>query len=367
MVVLAATTVSAQELMQRSKVFDNVSIGVLGGVTTPTTHSKFWKGMRGAAGLELNKQLTPVIGVTAEGIAYFNTTKSKTAVDASNVSGLLRINLNNLFAGYAGAPRVFEVEAVGGAGWAHTYGKGYKDNWMTSKVGLNFNFNCCESKALTFSLRPALVYGLGGNGTPLRYDIDRSRFELLGGLTYHFKNSNGKRHFAFGKAYDQAEVDGLNAKINKLRGKVEEANAAVNAANRNVAQLQEELAACRNKKPEVKTVTEKTNMLESVVTFRQGRSTIDASQLPNVERIASYLNKYPEASVVIKGYASPEGSQEVNARIAKQRAEAVKALLMKRYKISASRIDADGQGVGDMFSEPDWNRVSICTIKSAKK
>ena len=63
------------------------------------------------------------------------------------------------------------------------------------------------------------------------------------------------------------------------------------------------------------------------------------------------------------GYASPEGSVEVNARIAAARAEAVKTILVNKYKISASRITAEGQGVGDMFTEPDWNRVSICTIE----
>ena len=35
---------------------------------------------------------------------------------------------------------------------------------------------------------------------------------------------------------------------------------------------------------------------------------------------------------------------------------------MKRYKIAENRITAEGQGVGNMFEEPDWNRVSICTI-----
>ena len=63
------------------------------------------------------------------------------------------------------------------------------------------------------------------------------------------------------------------------------------------------------------------------------------------------------------GYASPEGSAEVNARIAAARAEAVKTILVNKYKINASRITAEGQGVGDMFTEPDWNRVSICTIE----
>ena len=76
-----------------------------------------------------------------------------------------------------------------------------------------------------------------------------------------------------------------------------------------------------------------------------------------------YTSKYADAKVVIKGYASPEGSAEVNARIAAARAEAVKTILVNKYKINASRITAEGQGVGDMFTEPDWNRVSICTIE----
>ena len=71
---------------------------------------------------------------------------------------------------------------------------------------------------------------------------------------------------------------------------------------------------------------------------------------------------HPAARVVIKGYASPEGSAEINAKIAQSRAEAVEKILVNKYHIAADRITAEGQGVGDMFSEPDWNRVSICTI-----
>ena len=70
--------------------------------------------------------------------------------------------------------------------------------------------------------------------------------------------------------------------------------------------------------------------------------------------------------MIIKGYASPEGSAEINAKIALARAEAVKTILVQKYKIEANRITAEGQGVGNMFSEPDWNRVSICTIDESK-
>ena len=52
-------------------------------------------------------------------------------------------------------------------------------------------------------------------------------------------------------------------------------------------------------------------------------------QIPNVERIATYMKNNPKSTVSIKGYASPEGKAEVNARVAKQRAEAVKNMLIK--------------------------------------
>ena len=113
----------------------------------------------------------------------------------------------------------------------------------------------------------------------------------------------------------------------------------------------------------VETVVKTARVPESIITFRQGRSSVDASQLPNVERVASYMKKYPDSKVIIKGYASPEGNVEINAKIATARAEAVKTILVNKYKISASRITAEGQGVGDMFTEPDWNRVSVCTIE----
>jgi outer membrane protein OmpA-like peptidoglycan-associated protein len=78
------------------------------------------------------------------------------------------------------------------------------------------------------------------------------------------------------------------------------------------------------------------------------------------------MKKHPDAKVLIKGYASPEGNLAFNEKLANARAESVKTILVKRYKISDTRITAEGQGIGDMFSEPDWNRVSICTIEEAK-
>lgn len=355
------------------KFFDNWSLGVIGGAVAPTTHHSVFSDARGVAGLELTKGITPVFSVGVQSVAGFNTLGicgskgaegAYTVVDNVNTTFFGKGNLSNLFFGYTGTPRFFEVEAMAGIGINHYFGNGGL-NSATSKVGLNFNFNLGESKAWTVSLRPAMAWDWDAPAVDkAQMNINSSALELTAGVTYHFKSSNGAHHFTVVRPYDQAEVDGLNAKINDLRGQMSDKDKAISAKDAQLRQLQQELNDARNKKPAVQQVvnTKETKTLESYVTFRQGKSVVDASQLPNVERIATYMKNHKNAKVSIKGYASPEGSIEINTRIAKARAEAVKNILVNKYKIAASRITAEGQGVGNMFEEPDWNRVSICTL-----
>lgn len=359
-------TANAQNAYEGNKLTDNWYIGIKGGVTTPTTHSAFWPNMRAKTGIEIGKQITPVLGVSFEGITGINTTASKNAFDELNLGMLGKINLSNLFGGYKGEPRLVEVEALGGIGWGYDFmnsGYSYDRSYMVSRFGASVNFNLGEKKAWAVNIRPAVVYRMDGNRAYM-LNANKSNIEILAGVTYRFKNSNGKHYHTIQKAYDQAEVDALNESINNLRAENAKATEALNAKTAEAQRLQNELTECKNAPKEVETIVQNTHSksLESVVTFRQGRTTISADQVPNVERIATYMKNNPKSTVSIKGYASPEGSVEVNARVAKQRAESVKNMLISRYKISASRITAEGQGVGAMFSEPDWNRVSIATL-----
>ena len=330
----SALAANGQTLLKGIKFTDNWSVGINGGVTTPMTHCSFWKNSRPAVGIELSKRITPVLSLGTSVMGYINTSSSKTAFDASNVELLSKFNMMNLFGGYPGTPRTFEMEAVVGVGWLHGYinGTGDDNSWGT-RLGMDFNFNIGKEKAWAISLKPSLVYDMEGdfNRHKSRFNANNARVELLAGITYYIKGSKQTE-----EAVGRADM------------------------------LQKQLAECQNKKPVIETVIEKAKTLESIVTFRQGSSKVDVSQLPNVERIASYMNRHPESKVVIKGYSSPEGSIEVNERIARARAESVKSILTKKYRIAASRITAEGQGIGDMFSEPDWNRVSICTLQENK-
>ena len=386
-----------------NKFFDNWSFGVEGGVTTATTalhqvegSHKAWKqgaffgGMRAIAGAELTKQIVPAFGIAVQDHAAFNWTDSKTVVDYNDLVVLGKLNFMNFFGGYTGTPRTFELEGVLGGGWRYYFNKnanyinnstvnkfvkvdGTGRNDFIAKAGLNLLFNLGESKAWTIAVKPAIVWDLdnfsyrGGNpDNGARFNLHHSNIELMAGVTYHFKSSNGAHHFTVVTPRDQAEIDGLNARINDLRGQLADKDSQLDAANRQIADLQNQLNDCRNQKPIVKektVVEERTKrLMESAVTFRQGKTVIDPSQMPNVERVATYLKNHPAATATIKGYASPEGSVELNMRIAETRANAVKTMLVNKYRIAAKRLTAEGQGIGDMFSEPDWNRVAISTI-----
>ena len=373
---LVAMSVSAENLYKESKFFDNWYLGIQGGITSPAVGHAFWRDTRGAFGLNVGKQLTPVFGLELEYTGVINTECSNHpdvqwaslasggyAIDYTVLTMNGTVNLMNLIAGYKGTPRLFEIQALAGTGWGHTFlpGPDNDQNDLVFKFGANFNFNLGKQKAWTVALKPAIVYDFVNKALAMR--ARAAQIQIFAGCTYHFKNSNGTHSFAFGRAYDQAEVDRLNATINETRGMVADRDQTIATKNQRIADLEAALKACEAKPAVVQTVTNTKDNLECYVYFKQGKSVISAAQQPNVERIATFLKNHAGSKVVIKGYASPEGSVEVNERIARQRAEAVKTMLINKYKIAADRISAEGQGVGNSFSEPDWNRVSICTIQ----
>ena len=290
---------NAQTAVEGNKFLDNWSIGISAGGTTPLTHHSFFGNMRPITGIELNKQLTPVFGFGLEAVGSFNTSQSRTIFDRSNVSLLGLVNLNNLLGTYTGVPRPFEIEAVAGIGWLHYYMNretGSDQNSMSTKLGLNFNFNLGESKAWTLALKPALVYDMNAMGSEaVRFHSGRAVWEISVGLKYHFGCSNGKHHFTKVRAYDQQEVDVLNAKINELHTQAGKDAEALQEAVRKVTELEAALDKCRNQEPKIvkDTIDNTKKTLESVITFRQGRTTVDNSQLPNVERIACLLYTSP--------------------------------------------------------------------------
>ncbi len=367
-----AASVSAQTVAE-SKTFDNIYVGINGGVATKTTGHKWLSDLDPNAGLRIGRYFTPVFGLAIEGNAYFSNKpwgSTGTVVRATNASLLGTVNLSNWFGGYKGEPRTFEVSALYGLGWMHVFtnNKAFEAatsenrNRMTSKAALDFAFNFGSAKQFQFYVEPSINFAFLGQsknkelvatGNPLNpvtvadhqeygykaasqagqpaYNINNSFVQLNAGLVYKFANSNGTHNFTIVTPRDQAEIDALNAQINELR----------------------------NRKPEVitKEVVKEVPAIKELsvsdlvfVTFAQGKS--------NLTREAkAALNNVKEGShVQVVGTASPEGSKEINDRLSQARADVVANYLKSR---GVNIDDATGKGVQGVTS----NRLAVVYVK----
>ena len=369
-----AASVSAQTVAE-SKTFDNIYVGINGGVATKTTGHKWLSDLDPNAGIRIGRYFTPVFGLAVEGNAYFSNkpwTSTGTVVRATNASLLGTVNLSNWFGGYKGEPRTFEVSALYGLGWMHVFtnNKAFEAatsenrNRMTSKAALDFAFNFGSAKQFQFYVEPSINFAFLGQarkhqviatGNPLNpvnvaehdtydyktasqagqpaYNINNSFVQLNAGFIYKFANSNGTHNFTIVTPRDQAEIDALNAQINELR-------------NRKPEVITKEVV---KEVPSVK-VKEFTVSDLVFVTFAQGKSA-----LTNDAKAA--LNNVKEGvHVQVVGTASPEGSKELNDRLSQARADVVANYLKGRGVIVD---EATGKGVQGVTS----NRLAVVYVK----
>ena len=384
--MLAAATFAANASAQgtaitSNKAGDNWYVGVNAGVATRVKESfdgagnGFFKSMAPTVGVRVGKNLTTVFGLAAEGNVFTQTNEKwanvsgKTFIEALNVNLLGTFNLNNLFAGYQGEPRAFEVIALGGFGWDHAFNHASKGNALSSKAALDFAFNLGAAKAIQLYIEPSINYNLiqsGGAFNDIKYDLNRSYFAIKAGLNYKFGNSNGTHNFAKAQLRDQSEIDQLNAKINELRSESSAKDGKLSAANRTISDLQAQLTACQNKPaPTAKVqVVKETTQLQPIVIFGVGKSTLDNAGYASCEMVAKYMRNHKDTKIIVKGYASPEGDAAKNQKLSEARANAVKNALVKRYKIAADRIEAQGLGAtSDISEENDFNRVAMFFTK----
>ena len=367
-----AASVSAQTVAE-SKTFDNIYVGINGGVATKTTGHKWLSDLDPNAGLRIGRYFTPVFGLAIEGNAYFSNKpwgSTGTVVRATNASLLGTVNLSNWFGGYKGEPRTFEVSALYGLGWMHVFtnNKAFEaatsenSNRMTSKAALDFAFNFGSAKQFQFYVEPSINFAFLGKShshnvavTPAgvtypetsygysykataqagqpAYNINNSFVQLNAGLVYKFANSNGTHNFTIVTPRDQAEIDALNAQINELRNRKPEVI---------TKEVVKEVPSVKVKELSVSDLV--------FVTFAQGKS--------NLTREAkAALNNVKEGShVQVVGTASPEGSKEINDRLSQARADVVANYLKSR---GVNIDDATGKGVQGVTS----NRLAVVYVK----
>lgn len=353
---------SAQEKgLRQSKFTDNWYVGINGGVATKTTGHSWLGDLDPNAGLRIGKNITPVFGLAVEGNAYFSNKPWKstgTVVRGVNTQLLGTVNLSNLFGGYKGDPRTFEVTAVYGLGWGHLFTSDHKNyeptNRMTSKAGLDLQFNLGKNKEWQIYVEPSINWAFLGqnkgrtdndgasqygykaysNGDQPMYNIHNSFVQLNAGIVYKFKNHDGRHNFTLVDLRDQAEIDALNDQINGLKAELAKKPKEV------VKEVVKEVPAQKEF-----TVSDLV-----FVTFAQGKSDL-------TKEAKAALDGVKEGShVQIVGTASPEGSKELNDRLSQARADKTAEYLKNKGVIVD---EATGKGVQGTTS----NRLAIVYVK----
>ncbi|MCR5069861.1 MAG: OmpA family protein [Prevotella sp.] len=351
LVVVMASSAKAQIATENAKLLDNTYVTVNVGAATPLNalFSDMFP-VNPLGGIAVGKWFTPCVGAELEATGWFGShigyTKSNFGTNKigghnavrgvyGGINGL--VNLTNAFAGYQGSPRFFEIISVVGIGWAHGFrphmADGYNNYWA-GKTGLDFAFNLGKEKTHTVSLRPAVLWNLttpgAGKGSSA-FNVNGAQLYIGAAYTYHFKTSNGTRHF---KTYD---IGAMNDQIDSLRQELAKKPKEV------VREVVKTVEVPAKNQGEASAV-----QANSYVFFAQNSAELTSEAKSVLDNV--------EGTVDIVATSSPEGSASYNQALSERRAAAVSNYLKSK---GVTVNSCKGTGVKNETSA----RVAIIKVK----
>jgi OmpA-OmpF porin, OOP family len=208
------------------------------------------------------------------------------------------------------------------------------------KTDFEANDNTFNRNTNTFNVGGGFEYRLVGNLSfrgDLRFLRDHGQADndvmLSGGLTYHFGNqqSSSLEPVSLRRELDtdgDGVMDGSDRCPNTPRGRIVN---EVGCHAEPVSVVPEPVV------PAVMNVRLEVN-------FATNSSVVAAQYLSEIERVADFMNRYANATVVIEGHTDDRGSEKYNEWLSSQRANAVAKELSSRFGIDSRRISSKGFG-----------------------
>ena len=257
-------------------------------------------------------------------------------------------NLSNLFCGW-NPNRVFNVTAFVGGGANIAWG-----NDEANEIGAHIKD--LDKYNLLYLWDGTKVRPFGRAGLDLEFKVSKSVSIML----------EGNANITTDK-YNSKNADNPDWYFNALAG----LRINLGKSHTKTAPVKEVPAARPVEeyvKPEPKPAPVEEKKVEEIrrdVFFVINSNKIRESEDAKIKEVVDYLNQYPEAKVVVTGYADAgTGNNSINDRISAKRAAAVVKALKEKYGIEESRITEDSKGARvQPFSENDKNRVSIMVAK----
>lgn len=133
-------------------------------------------------------------------------------------------------------------------------------------------------------------------------------------------------------ARTEAERRLANDQVTKLGEERE--RAILDARTREADMLREQLNARETDRGMVVTLGD--------VLFETGKSDLKSGARSNLNRLAQFMNEYPDRTVKVEGHTDSTGSDAINRRLSQERADSVKNYLVSQG-ISGSRITTEGK------------------------
>ena len=315
--------------------------------------------------LGLGYQFSPVFGMRLQangwqskgGWAGFRAQKGETPYNAQYkykyvAPGLdFMFNLSNLFCGW-NPNRVLNVTAFAGAGANIAW-----DNDEVNELAATMkNMNAYNLEYLWDGTK---VRPYGRAGLELAFKVSKSVSLMLEG------NAN-----IISDKYNSKKADNPDWYFNALAGVRINLGKSYTKKAKPVeepapAPAPEQEYVAPKPEPKPVPVEKKVEEIRRDIFFTINSYKIAPSEDAKIREVVDFLNKNPEAKVVVTGYADKgTGNDVINDRIAGKRAAAVVWMLTKKYNIPSERITEESKGARvQPFAENAENRVTIMIAK----
>ena len=311
--------------------------------------------------LGLGYQFSPVFGMRLQangwqskgGWAGFRANPGETPYNATYkfkyvAPGLdFMFNLSNLFCGW-NPNRVLNVTAFAGAGANIAW-----DNDEVNELAATMKNTSAYNLEYLWDGTKVRPYGRAG--LELAFKVSKSVSLMLEGNANITSDKYNSKKAGNPDWYFNA-LAGLRINLGKSATKKEK---PVEPAPAPVQKVEEPAPA------PAPVVEKKVEEIRRDIFFSINSNKISEKENQKILEVIDFLVKYPEAKVVVTGYADKgTGNDRINDRIAAKRAAAVVWMLEKRYGIPAERITEESKGSRvQPFAENNMNRVSIMIAK----
>lgn len=229
-----------------------------------------------------------------------------------------------------------------GVVWSYDV-NGKSRNYFAGHVGLIASYQITEAWDINADL--------SFNGTDDAYNGVRYRrvydsyVNIMAGITYHIKDTSGKRRLKYSHYTDQDMATILNRQIYETQDSLEQAMKPIDKMEEAVAYNE---------------------MLQTTVSFYIDKTFITEAQERNVRSVARFMESHPNLDVVVTGYADKQTAYpKYNMMLSKKRAQNVYDLLVKKYNVDPNRLSMDYKGDEEQPFEivNEWNRSVVFLLK----